>query len=174
LRELRLSMPCKLAPLPGWFDRHHPRRATPRSKPKDPLDRVAIDRDFIDEEIRGASVVPELDEVRVRGELAGAAVVHFIGSHAARALWCYQHALARRPSLRGRLSVRVAIGGTGKIENATIVASELDDADLERCIAGHALRGYFPAPKDGVVTVTYPLELTPARKGSPPWPSQTH
>jgi hypothetical protein len=160
LRELYVPPPMCIEP-PAWMEGSRP----PRS-----LDGKDDDIDFIEQEIRSARVLPLYDEWRVRGELSSAAVRRFVSAHASGAVWCYQQALARRPSLRGRVSLRIVINPRGKIESAAIVASELHDASLERCITELAGRGYFLAPDDGrEVKVTYSLELTHARTGPPPW-----
>jgi hypothetical protein len=160
LRELYvLPSPC-IEP-PTWLEDGRPRRW---------LDGKDDDFDFIEQEIRSARVLPLRDEIRVRGELSRVVVDHFISGHVSGAVWCYQRALARRPSLRGRVSIRIVISPRGKIESAAIVASELHDASLERCITDLAGRGYFPAlDDDRMVEVTYPLDLTHARTGRPPW-----
>ena len=161
LRELYVPPPpCIKAPT--WMDRGRPRRS---------LDGKDDDFDFIEREIRSARVLPLYDEEVVRGELSRAVFRRFVSAHARGAVWCYQQALARRPSLRGRVSFRIVIDPRGKVESAAIVTSELHDASLERCVTDLAgRRHFFPAPDDGrEVKVTYSLELTHARTGPPPW-----
>ena len=82
---------------------------------------------------------------------------------------CYEELLARKPDAGGRVEMVFKIVGDddlgGIIEEAELdggVAGALGDAKMETCMRESLLSLAFrPPPKDGWVTVTYPIELAP-------------
>jgi len=75
---------------------------------------------------------------------------------------CYEEGLRNNPSLEGRVTARFVIARDGSVGAVQSGGSDLPDARVVSCV----LRAYssitFPSPKDGIVTVTYPLAFSPA------------
>ncbi|MFO0628673.1 MAG: AgmX/PglI C-terminal domain-containing protein [Polyangiales bacterium] len=74
---------------------------------------------------------------------------------------CYEPALRSNRSLQGRVSVRFVIDLGGVVTLNSDGGSDLPNGDVVRCYvrAFSALR--FPRPEGGMVTVTYPVMLSP-------------
>ena len=70
-------------------------------------------------------------------------------------------ALAQKPTLgSGRVVARFLIGGNGRVLNAGIEATTLNDPSVEACIAEAIHRWDFPKPSDsGVISVSYPFVM---------------
>jgi pSer/pThr/pTyr-binding forkhead associated (FHA) protein len=76
---------------------------------------------------------------------------------------CYMKGLVSNPSLAGRVSVAFVISRSGAVSNAQNAGSDLSDSSVTSCVV-NAFRGLsFPAPEDGIVTVTYPISFSPAQ-----------
>lgn len=80
---------------------------------------------------------------------------------------CYEELLARAPDAGGKLEMEFTIAGDdeigGIVEEAAIAkTSTLKDEKMETCMRETLLTLSFPPPAhDGVVTVVYPIELSP-------------
>lgn len=74
---------------------------------------------------------------------------------------CYEAALRTNPNLAGRVAVRFVIGRDGSVGSAANGGSDLPDGGVVSCVvrAFHGLS--FPAPENGIVTVTYPIAFSP-------------
>lgn len=74
---------------------------------------------------------------------------------------CYEEGLRTNPTLEGRVTARFVIARDGSVATVQSGGSDLPDARVVACV----LRTYsslsFPPPKEGIVTVTYPLSFTP-------------
>lgn len=73
---------------------------------------------------------------------------------------CYERALAMNPALTGRMGVRFTIGRDGRVTVVEFPNDTLRDVGIQTCVRQALLRWIFPAPQ-GVVTVTYPFNLSP-------------
>lgn len=75
---------------------------------------------------------------------------------------CYEEGLRGNPSLEGRITTRFVIGRDGSVATVQTGGTDLPDPHVVACV----LRTYsgltFPPPKDGIVTVSYPLVFSPA------------
>jgi len=74
---------------------------------------------------------------------------------------CYGQGLGRDPNIRGRITIRFVIEQDGAVRRVRIDDSSLQDADVLRCVVAEFYRLRFPEPDGGIVTVVYPLMLTP-------------
>ena len=80
---------------------------------------------------------------------------------------CYEELLARIPDAGGRVAIEFTIAGDdaigGIVEDAKIAeSSTLSDEKIHTCVRETMLTLAFPPPAhDGVVTVTYPITLSP-------------
>jgi hypothetical protein len=77
---------------------------------------------------------------------------------------CYGAALARAPTIAGKVGVSFVISGTGKVPTSVVQEATLRDPALGTCIA-KAMKGLqFPAPRGGGnVIVTVPFTLSPGK-----------
>jgi len=74
---------------------------------------------------------------------------------------CYEQALKRNPTLKGKVTVRFTISGSGKVSTARAVVNELTKG-VGDCIVRTFKRFRFPPPEGGSVTFEYPFMFTPA------------
>lgn len=74
---------------------------------------------------------------------------------------CYQRALAAKPTLQGRVSLRLVIDEDGWLRRTSVWKSDLGDSAVPECLARELVGLQFPQPEGGKVTVIYPLELSP-------------
>jgi hypothetical protein len=99
-------------------------------------------------------------KAEVMGGLDKDIIRRIVRAHINEVRFCYNQGLAREPTLRGRVSIRFAIGGTGKVLAAMVAESELKDARVAECIVRAVRRWTFPKPTSaGTVEVTYPFVL---------------
>ena len=75
---------------------------------------------------------------------------------------CWERAVAIDPHQGGRVEVRLVIGSDGAVNDAAIRASELNNPQLEACIAEAFEAMRFAAPGGGgIATIDYPMVLEP-------------
>jgi TonB family protein len=74
---------------------------------------------------------------------------------------CYDLALARDPLANGRVAIRFTISDSGKVTDASVLASTMKHAEVGPCIAAAVRRWKFPKPDLGGATLTYPFVLEP-------------
>lgn len=73
---------------------------------------------------------------------------------------CYEIGLRSNPNLEGRVTARFVIGRDGAVSNVS-AGGDLPDAQVRSCVASAFYGLSFPAPDVGIVTVSYPIMLTP-------------
>jgi outer membrane biosynthesis protein TonB len=73
---------------------------------------------------------------------------------------CYESGLRSNPNLEGRVTARFVIGRDGAVSNVS-AGGDLPDPAVRSCVASAFYGLSFPAPDSGIVTVTYPILLTP-------------
>ena len=76
---------------------------------------------------------------------------------------CYERALKRTPSLRGRLTLRFRVGTVGRVVTAEVEDSTLNDDEVTHCVIRTVKGWRFPAPANGEVAFSYPLIFQPAQ-----------
>lgn len=74
---------------------------------------------------------------------------------------CYERALASRPGLSGRVTVRFVIGREGKVVEAEVSETTLPDKEATTCMLHHYRKLVFPRPMGGTITVIYPIQFSP-------------
>jgi hypothetical protein len=73
---------------------------------------------------------------------------------------CYESALKRNPSLRGKLRIRFTILETGGLADIAAIENSLGSQEVASCIIG-TMRGWrTPFRPSGTVTVEYPFVFT--------------
>ncbi|VUD53506.1 hypothetical protein TDB9533_01848 [Thalassocella blandensis] len=73
----------------------------------------------------------------------------------------YHRALRKNPALEGKVVFKIEIDGNGKVINASIVSSDLKDADLERKLIARMRLITFGAKNVGNMTINYDLDFLP-------------
>lgn len=103
---------------------------------------------------------PVTEEALVEGGLTKEQIAAVINRHMGEVIYCYEKGLQVKPDLAGRLSIKWVINGAGRVTNANLGGSSVNDVKVEACIMNR-LRGWpFPKPVGGVnVKVEYPFDL---------------
>jgi hypothetical protein len=109
----------------------------------------------------GPNVIPSL--ASVRGGLDKEIVRRIVRQHLNEVRYCYGEALARKPTLAGRVVTQFTIASSGKVLVSVLQSSTLGAPAVESCIVTATRRWLYPQPLGGgIVTVTYPFQLAPA------------
>ncbi|MBW2528442.1 MAG: AgmX/PglI C-terminal domain-containing protein [Deltaproteobacteria bacterium] len=103
-----------------------------------------------------------IGEVAVSGRLPKEVVMRIVRRSFSRIRACYDGGLDRDPALAGAVTVRFAIGRDGSVSQAK-AGGDLKDEQVKTCIASEFRAMSFPQPEGGIVTVSYPLELSPPK-----------
>jgi hypothetical protein len=74
---------------------------------------------------------------------------------------CYEAGLKRNPRLTGTVTVNYVIGEDGSTREAKDDGSTLPDQEVVACVVGGFRKLTYPPTQGGVVTVVYPVELSP-------------
>jgi Ca-activated chloride channel family protein len=81
---------------------------------------------------------------------------------------CYEQALQRSPTLRGRIVVRFVVGPNGQVMGSTVAEDSMGDPSVGTCVANAVRTWTMPPPPDGaVVTVNYPFTFQPSEDPAP-------
>jgi TonB family protein len=88
-----------------------------------------------------------------------------VGEHLARRWnqfkFCYSRQLDREPNLWGKVTVNFTISGDGRVNEALVLSSSLNNTNVEECVLRVIRRIVFPLPRGGgEVIVTYPFLFT--------------
>ena len=103
----------------------------------------------------------EFGVLKVSGRLAPEIIQTVVRKSYAGFRKCYELGLGRNPALEGRVNARFVIGLDGTVTNAENGGSDLNDPEAIACIIGHFYTIKFPPPDGGIVTVVYPIMLSP-------------
>lgn len=109
-------------------------------------------------EVKGsaAAQAPEVD-----GDLSEAQIASVMKSQLTALRDCYERALKRDRSLKGKIVIRFEILETGRTSSVEIEDS-MGSSDVVSCIKGRAKYWRFPKPDGGSVFVAYPVVFTPS------------
>lgn len=102
---------------------------------------------------------------RLSGRLPPPLIQSIVRTHYPEFERCYAAGLRRDPELQGRIQIRFVIERDGSVGNVTTAGSNLLDTEVSRCIVSESQLMHFPAPDGGIITVVYPLMLSPTRSG---------
>jgi hypothetical protein len=75
---------------------------------------------------------------------------------------CYDRALKRNPSLKGKIVLSFEIQESGRISSLNLEDDSVGSAEVKSCIAERARSWRFPQPSGGSVFVSFPLVFTPS------------
>jgi hypothetical protein len=99
--------------------------------------------------------------VEVNGRIPREVIQRVVHENFGRFRLCYENGLRGNPALQGRVVVKFTIDRTGAVAMSADGGSDLADAKVARCV----VRGFgnlsFPPPGGGMVTVVYPVVLSP-------------
>lgn len=99
-------------------------------------------------------------DVTVSGRLPPDVIQRTVRQNFGRFRACYEIGLRQNPNLEGRVVARFVIGRDGAVGNVS-AGGDLPDAQVRSCVASAFYGLSFPAPEGGIVTVSYPIVLTP-------------
>lgn len=99
--------------------------------------------------------------VTVSGRLPPEVIQRIVRQNFGRFRLCYENGLINNPNLIGRVTVRFVIGQDGAISNVSNGGSDLPDSRVVSCIVRAFYGMSFPQPEGGIVTVVYPIMMTP-------------
>lgn len=92
-----------------------------------------------------------------QGSIDREAVAKVINSHLQEVYACYERALLKDTGLAGKVVLEWTIGGSGSVVAAKTKSSTLRNGAVEACILSSLKKWQFPAPKGGVVIISYPF-----------------
>jgi photosystem II stability/assembly factor-like uncharacterized protein len=75
---------------------------------------------------------------------------------------CYEDGLHGNPSLEGRVAVKFVIARDGSVMTSQDGGSDLADDGVRQCVVRSFGTLSFPKPEGGIVTVVYPIVLSPS------------
>lgn len=109
---------------------------------------------------RGPSIRPN-GTTTVSGRLPPDVIQRIVRQNYGRFRACYEIGLRSNPNLEGRVTARFVIGSDGAVSNVS-AGGDLPDAQVKSCVASAFYGLSFPTPEGGIVTVSYPIMLTPS------------
>ncbi len=99
---------------------------------------------------------------QVSGRIAPVEIQRIVRAAYGRIRACYERGLTRDAKLTGKVEVRFVIARDGKVSQAELgPTTTLPDAETAACVAQVFSGLIFPQPEGGIVTVVYPLALSP-------------
>jgi TonB family protein len=104
------------------------------------------------------------EEAVVMGAIDASAIEAALLAHKDEFRLCYEREInAENSKLSGRVGTSFVIGAQGKVTQAGVASTSLNNANAERCILNVIRRIDFPIPRGGgIVQVTYPFKFAPA------------
>jgi hypothetical protein len=99
----------------------------------------------------------------IMGSLSREEIARVIRRHLNQIKHCYEKELTKKPNLRGKVTAKFVIAGTGKVQKSKVFQSTLHHAPSESCINRIIKRMIFPQPRGGgIVVVKYPFMFSRA------------
>ncbi len=109
---------------------------------------------------------PVQSDAVIEGGLDSAQIAEVIQRHLGQIRNCYEQGLQSAPGLNGRIAIKFAINGSGKVSAADVTSSSLHSENIESCIVSHLKTWPFPKPRGGVIVkVNYPFVLKRISQG---------
>lgn len=97
----------------------------------------------------------------VQGSLSKAEILPVIKENIDLVRKCYERELPTHPEMEGKVIVKFVVGETGSVDRAEISESSLDNPAVTKCIREIFCRSSFPAPRGGIVIISYPFVFRP-------------
>lgn len=102
-----------------------------------------------------------LGKVEASGRLPPEVIQRVVRQNFGRFRLCYTQGLSRNPNLEGRVTARFVIGRDGAVHSVTNGGSDMPDSGVTSCVLSAFYGLSFPQPENGIVTVVYPIMLSP-------------
>lgn len=99
--------------------------------------------------------------ITTNGKLPPEVIQRVVRQNFGKFRFCYDAGLRQNPALTGRVSTRFVIDRNGAVSLAQDAGSDLPNREVVQCIVRSFHSLSFPEPQGGMVTVTYPIMLTP-------------
>lgn len=98
-----------------------------------------------------------------RGTVPAAVVKQRVSEALPAITACYEHALARRPSLRGNLLIQFVVAADGSVAHAAPrpIDEPIEDDAVIECVVAQFRKLAFPKPHGDRAVVSYPLHFEP-------------
>jgi len=104
------------------------------------------------------------DTAIVMGSLDKELIRQVIHRNRQQIQYCYEMQLTKYPSLAGKVSIAFVIGADGTVAQSKVASSNLNNPELEQCVAARFKSWLFPKPKGGgIVNATYPIVFEKAQ-----------
>jgi hypothetical protein len=97
----------------------------------------------------------------VSGRLPAEVIQRVVRQNHGKIRYCYERGLAGNPSLSGRVAVRFVIGRDGAVVSAANGGASVASSEVVECVVRAFYGLTFPKPQGGLVTVSYPILLSP-------------
>ncbi len=117
---------------------------------------------------RGQPPQVRMGATSISGRLPPEVIQRIVRQNFGRFRLCYEKGLANNPNLQGRVAARFVIGKDGALANVQNGGSDLPDGSVLNCVLDGFRSLSFPAPEDGIVTVTFPIMFSPGDGGPEP------
>jgi hypothetical protein len=96
----------------------------------------------------------------VMGSMDTSAIAAAIEAHKDAFRYCYEKEVnAGAPKLAGTITTTSVIGSSGRITEAGLKSTTMNNANVERCVLGVLKRIDFPIPQGGTVQFTFPFKF---------------
>jgi hypothetical protein len=97
----------------------------------------------------------------VSGRLPPEVIQRIVRQNFGRFRLCYETGLRANPNLEGRVVTAFVIGRDGAVSSVQNAGSSMSDPSVVSCVVRSFYGLSFPAPDNGIVTVTYPIAFSP-------------
>src|SRR5450631_1784107 len=97
----------------------------------------------------------------VSGRLPAEVVQRIVRQNYGRFRMCYENGLRSNPNLTGRVTARFVISREGSVSNVQNGGSDIPDSGVVSCVVQAFYGLSFPAPDNGIVSVSYPIMFSP-------------
>jgi hypothetical protein len=99
----------------------------------------------------------------ILGSLDSEIIRHVVREHADELRFCYASELRRTPGISGKVTMKWVINDEGKVAQAATAQTEMNNANVESCLAARIKGWVFPRPKGGgIAVVNYPFRFKPS------------
>ncbi len=95
------------------------------------------------------------------GNMDAALIDQVVKQHLNQYRYCYQRELQRNHQLSGKVTLKWIIASDGSVSSANVKRETIGNSAVTRCMLNVARRMRFPAPKGGIVIVSYPFLFSP-------------
>ncbi|QDK36975.1 AgmX/PglI C-terminal domain-containing protein [Bdellovibrio sp. NC01] len=106
-----------------------------------------------------ADASPEMISGRVEGGLTSEAIQETLRLQRASFFKCYTQLLQRTPGVVGQASISFTIERSGKVYNAEIASSTINDANFKKCLIDAIRRVDFKSFTGDAISTVFPLKF---------------